>query len=188
MRLRPRAEVICFKRGKTLCGFNPDKGYCLFPGGGVDPNESAIEAAKREAWEEADRRVVNCTVAHEPTVQLWPDGYAEEKGMEWARGYKGGYTYWMTGSTSDDPFHDDPKDRHEDYEDIFTWHPIPFVIEKLKGEVKGDWAEDVKVRIKILQQHQLLSKRHKQAQALARCAGLDLPDLSIAASQSFDDR
>lgn len=179
MKLRPRAEVISFKGNKVFCGYNKDLGFCCFPGGGIDPNESAIQAAKRECLEEADRRLINCTIAHEPTVQVWPDGYAQSKGMKWAKGYQGGITYWMTGSTSVDPSHENPEERHEDFESIFEWKPIDEVLEKLKDELPGEWEEDVKVRLKILKQHQDLHKQHKQAALIQRGLDANVPVLSI---------
>lgn len=179
MKLRPRAEVICFNPQGTrvLCGYSPE-GYTMFPGGGIDPEESAMAAAKREALEETDRRVTTCTVAHAPTVQVWPEGYGDDK--TWSKGYQGGLTYWMTGSASPDPVHEDPKDRHEDYEQEFGWKPIAAVLERLENEVKGDWAEDVKVRIAVLQDHKQLHQPQKHAaEILALTEDLDLPSLSL---------
>lgn len=166
MRLRPRAEVICFKGNKVLAGYHA-KGYTLFPGGGIDPGESAIEAAKREAMEEADRRVITCTVAHPPTVQRWPDGYAEKK--PWSKGYDGGLTYWMTGSTSEEHAHADPAQRHKDFEPIFSWHRIDEVLARLKGEVgtNSDWADDARVRIAVLQAHQELARPRQDTKRAA---------------------
>lgn len=169
MRLRPRAEVICFKGNKVLCGINTEGDYCLFPGGGVDPNESAVQAAKREALEECDRKVTGCTVAHPATTQVWPKDYAASNEGKWGKGFDGGITYWMTGSTSDGYLHEDPKERHEDFEKIFEWKPISVVLDQLKKELGNDtdWADDVKTRIAILEAHQAMHERVKKA----RCAG-----------------
>ena len=182
MRLRPRAEVISTKENRVLAGYNQEKGYVIFPGGGIDPNESAIEAAKREAFEEADRVLINCTVAHPPTVQVWPEDYAASNEGKWGKGFHGGLTYWMTGSTSKDPFHADPAERHEDYEEIFEWKPIREVIARLKQDLHGDWAEDVKVRLKVLETHLDMQKRHKEAQL--RKLATFLPRLSLNPGQS----
>lgn len=134
----------------------------MFPGGGIDHKESAIEAAKREAMEECDREVRNCTPAHAPTVQAWPDNY--EKKNSWATGYDGGLTYWMTGSCSEDPIHEGPG-RHPDYEDCFEWKPISEVMTRLAKDTKGDWAEDAKTRMTVLQSYLDIHKRHKEAMA-----------------------
>jgi len=165
MRLRPRAEVVSFKdAARVLCHF--DHGYVVFPGGGIESNESAVHAAKRECLEESDRILINCTVAHPPTLQLWPEGYANGKGMKWAEGYRGGLSYWMTGSTSDEPYHPDPKGRHADFEASFRWHPIHSVIDRLKREVAGDWSDDVRTRLAILETHQKMNEIHKSASPL----------------------
>lgn len=165
MRLRPRAEVICFKGNRVLCGYAP-KGYVMFPGGGIDHKESAVAAAKRECMEECDRELRNCTPALEPTVQLWPEGYAEAKGNKWADGYEGGLTYWMTGSCSEAPIHAGAG-RHPDYEACFDWKPIDEVLGRLARDMKGNWADDTKARIAILKTHQQMHRRHKEAQRLA---------------------
>ncbi len=147
MKLRERAEVICFKWPRVLCDLRP---YVCFPGGGIDPGESPIDAAKREAMEEAGRTVITCTVAHPPTVQRWGETYR----MKWQKGFDGGHTYWLTGSTSDAP----ADTTHEDYQPGFKWHLVEDVIRHLKTEIHGDWAEDVKVRLSILE-HQVASHR-----------------------------
>lgn len=170
MKLRPRAEVICFKGTKVLA--NLTKGFVCFPGGGIDPTESAVEAAKREAREEADRAVINCTVAHPPTVQMWKEGFKDEA---WRKGCTGGVTYWMTGSTSEDPAHSDPDDRHEDYEPGFAWHPITTVLEALRKESGGDWADDVRVRVDVLTAHQKMFRPHKFASANVEVPTLGSP-------------
>jgi 8-oxo-dGTP pyrophosphatase MutT (NUDIX family) len=185
MRLRPRSEVLCFKGNKVLAGI-ADKGFVMFPGGGIDPNESAIEAAKREAYEEADRRVINCNAAHPPTVQKWPEDYAASNEGKWGKGFDGGITYWMTGSCGDH-VHEDPKERHEDFEEEFKWMPVDEVMAKLKEELGDDtdWADDVKVRIKILETHKDMMRRHKVA-----CAGRFaryLPDLVISSQSALEE-
>src|SRR5271157_958077 len=158
MKLRVRAEVLSFKDGKVLCHWN--RGYATFPGGGVDPNESPVKAAKRECMEEADRVLVNCVVAHEPTTQTWPAGYAKRE--KWAKGYEGGLTYWMTGTTSETPFHHLRDARHKDYEE-FEWKPLEEVITRLKEELKGDWHADVEVRLKLLETQVEMAKPIKAA-------------------------
>lgn len=149
MRIRPRAEVICFKENKVLVHY-ADGGWTVFPGGGIEPHESAVAAAKRECLEEADRVLINCTPAHPPTVQVWPAEYNKTKA--WAKDYDGGLTYWMTGSTSQDPLRTEGK-RHRDYEE-FQWRPVAEVLRELRGELHGAWADDVKVRLSILEAHQ----------------------------------
>lgn len=147
MNLRERAEVICFKWPRVLCDLRP---YVCFPGGGIDPGESPIDAAKREAMEEAGRQVIACTVAHPPTVQKWAKAYREK----WQQGFDGGHTYWLTGSTSDEPVNT----KHDDYQPGFKWHLVEDVIRHLKTEMHGDWSHDVKVRLSILE-HQVASHR-----------------------------
>jgi 8-oxo-dGTP pyrophosphatase MutT (NUDIX family) len=159
MNLRTRAEVFIFKRNNVLCAYTPK--YVCFPGGGVDKGETPKEAAQREAMEEAGRKVINCTVAHPPVVQHWTKEYRESvnKAKAWAAGknYTGGYTYFMTGSSSDLPV--PPAERHEDYEGNMDWHPVKHVIEKLKRELRGDWKEDVTARVKILETHLAMQKK-----------------------------
>lgn len=155
MKLRPRAEVICFKGTKVLADLRP---YVTFPGGGIDPNESPIQAAKREAMEEADRTVITCTVAHPPSVQLWPDSY----NMKGSKKYDGGFTYWLTGSTGDLPDHG-AGERHKDYQPGFMWYPLSHVITKLKADIHGDWADDVRVRLAICEAHLALHQPVKTA-------------------------
>ncbi len=160
MRLRPRAEVFIFKRNRILCA--PRKDHVVFPGGGIDPNESAKDAAIRETFEEAGRRLINCTVAHPPTVQKWSKEYIARK-SEWKDGYEGGFTYWMTGSSADNPV--SPGLRHEDYESGMDWRSVREVIEMLKKELSGDWGDDAKVRSLILETHLAMQKTHKIADA-----------------------
>jgi 8-oxo-dGTP pyrophosphatase MutT (NUDIX family) len=155
MHLRPRVEVLCFKGQRVLRSLA--HGYVCFPGGGIDPRESAIQAAKRECLEEADRVLINCTIAHPPTVQLWPASYKKENPQ-----YAGGLTYWLTGSTSDGPYHDDPGNRHPDYQADFAWASIEKVLGELQAEVTGDWADDVRTRIAILQAAQQLHEVHDE--------------------------
>jgi 8-oxo-dGTP pyrophosphatase MutT (NUDIX family) len=145
MKLRVRAECFTFKRNKVLADISGS--WVVFPGGGVDPGESPKEAAKREAHEEAGRRVMNLTVAHTPTVQLWEKDYAEKQ--KWSEGFDGGLTYWFTGSTSSDT----TDSSHPDFQSGFEWHPIDVVLRRLKQEADGDWKDDVHVRIKILETH-----------------------------------
>lgn len=161
MRLRPRAEALCFKDNSVFCHWK--NGYVCFPGGGVDPNESPVKAAKREFMEEADRVLMNCTVAHEPTSQVWPEGYSKKE--KWSRGYDGGLTFWMTGTTFDTPVHATASLRHPDYEEGFSFKPIREVLEKLKKEEEGPWADDVKVRRTILETHLKMNAPYKAAEA-----------------------
>ncbi len=158
MKLRARAEVIIFKRNRVLCSVGS---YVTFPGGGIDPNESALDAARRETFEESGRKLIHASVAHPPTTQLWPKGYAEKKGNKWADGYDGGFTYWMTGSAADLPVV--PGERHKDYEADTDWRPVKEIIEKLKADAAGSWGDDVKVRIKILETHLDMQRDHKEA-------------------------
>jgi 8-oxo-dGTP pyrophosphatase MutT (NUDIX family) len=157
MRYRPRVEVFCFRGSRVLAGI-ADEGYVIFPGGGIDPSENAVEAAKREFAEEASRRLTNCTVAHPPTTQPWPDGYKND-GMKWKKGYDGGHTVWMTGSCSDEL----PSLKHPDYEPSVTWRPIDDVIAMVK-KAKG-WEKDNAVRLAILQAHQTMRLDRAPAKA-----------------------
>ncbi|MFA6132553.1 MAG: NUDIX domain-containing protein [Phycisphaerae bacterium] len=159
MKLRPRAEAMCFKDNKVLCHWK--HGYVCFPGGGVDVNESPVKAAKREFMEEADRVLMNCTVAHEPTTQIWPEGYSKKE--KWAKGFEGGLTFWMTGTTFDNPTHANASQRHADYEADFAWQPISEVLSHLKAEADGKWADDVQVRRSILETHLKMHAPYKAA-------------------------
>lgn len=149
MKLRPRAEALCFRHDKVLCHWT--NGYVCFPGGGVDPNESPIQAAKRETMEEADRVLMNCTIAHEPTTQVWPASYAKK--AKWSKGYDGGLTFWITGTVMNNPLHRSGAGQHEDYEPAFAWHDISDVLDRLATEASGDWADDVAIRQSILRAH-----------------------------------
>jgi 8-oxo-dGTP pyrophosphatase MutT (NUDIX family) len=152
MKLRPRAEVLIFKDGRVLA--TRDNGYVCFPGGGIDPGESAVQAAKRECLEEADRVLIACTPAHPPTTQAWTEAYKNDKAGEsaWKATYDGGLTHWMTGSSSWKPFHSDPRMRHEDYQD-FSWYAPEELLKYLDDEASGDWKGDVEVRRAILKAH-----------------------------------
>lgn len=141
MRFRPRAEVICFKGNRVLVDLRP---YVCFPGGGIEAGESPVMAAKREALEECGRCVISVAVAHPPSTQKWPGGYR----MDWQKGFDGGITYWLTGSTSEDP----TNKTHRDYQPGFHWAPIAVVLDHLRKETDGPWADDVAVRISILEQ------------------------------------
>jgi len=168
MRLRPRAEVFIFKRNRVLCARHKEHGheYTVFPGGGVDSGESARSAAIREGFEEAGRRVINCTVAHAPSVQIWSEEYKKRR-EQWKDEYEGSFTYWMTGSSSDNPI--PPAYRHPDYEPNMDWHPVKEVIEQLKKELNGDWKDDVAVRLKVLETHLNMQKK---AEVSAEFSGL----------------
>lgn len=167
MKLRPRAEVFCFKRNRVLCGFRKD--YVVFPGGAIDSKESARIAAIREAFEEGGRRVINCTVAHAPTMQRWPESYRKDPTKPWATGHDGGITYWMTGSTSENPV--PPSDRHPDYERTMDWHPVKDVIVRLKKHLGGDWDDDIKVRITILETHLAMQQKYEEKEAALATGG-----------------
>jgi len=145
MRLRPRVEVFCFRGPKVLAGY---RGYVLFPGGGIDPRENAVEAAKREFAEEASRRLTNCTIAHPQTTQKWSDKYKSD-GKEWKKNFDGGVTTWVTGSSSDEI----QALKHRDFETSLEWKPVDEVIEKLKSLKGTDWANDNLTRIAILTAH-----------------------------------
>jgi 8-oxo-dGTP pyrophosphatase MutT (NUDIX family) len=122
----------------------------LFPGGGIDSKENAVQAAKREFAEEAARRLTNCTVAHPPTLQIWPAGY-KATGKSWKKDYDGGQTVWMTGSCSDE-IQDNL--RHKDFAPSLSWKPVAEVIDKLRALTDGDWAADNRTRLAILEAHQ----------------------------------
>lgn len=157
MRLRERAETFIFKENKVLANLGNGR-YVVFPGGGVDKTETPIQAAKRECQEEAARRLINLTPAHPPTVQIWPEGFTKGK---WAKDFQGGYTYWFTGSSSDEA----DTTKHKDYEPGFKYHPIKDVLAKLKLELSGSWAEDVKVRMAVLETHLAAARPVKDAAA-----------------------
>jgi 8-oxo-dGTP pyrophosphatase MutT (NUDIX family) len=122
----------------------------IFPGGGIDPNESAIEAAKRETKEESGYIATAVRIAHPATIQLWPD---EQRG-KWAEGFHGGFTHWVTASVSDEP---DPSLKPEM---TFEWKKIDEVIQELNKELLNDsaWSEDIKARIEVLKSHADLHK------------------------------
>jgi 8-oxo-dGTP pyrophosphatase MutT (NUDIX family) len=148
MNLRPRAELLCFKVDHVFCRFGD---WVIFPGGGIDPGESAFAAARREMAEEADRMVNALTVAHMPTMQTWPADYAKK--AKWSNGYAGGLTHWITGQLGG-VVHADPKNRHADYEEGFAFFPIHDVKAKLHAELGGSWDSDVRVRLTILHAHE----------------------------------
>lgn len=145
MKMRVRSEVLAFRKNRVLADLTGS--WVVFPGGGVDKGENPREAAKREFREEAGRDVINVDVASHPTLQTWPKDYAAK--ATWSKGYTGGCTYWFTGSTSEEV----TDGSHKDFQAGFDWHPIKDVIERLKGELPGDWTNDVKARIDILKTH-----------------------------------
>ena len=57
--LRKRASAVIVENGKVLLikRVKPDAEYYIFPGGGVDENESIEEALKREVKEELNLKV-----------------------------------------------------------------------------------------------------------------------------------
>lgn len=156
MRLRPRAEIFIFKEKRVLADLTSHS-YVTFPGGGIEMNETPIEAAKREAVEECARRVINLTPAHPPSVQLWPEGFS--KVNKWGKDYVGGYSHWFTGSSSDEP----EKKKHKDFQKGFDWHPVQECIDRLKHDSGGSWGDDVRVRIKILEAHLAAHQPRKSA-------------------------
>jgi 8-oxo-dGTP pyrophosphatase MutT (NUDIX family) len=155
MHLRPRAEVIVFKDMKVLADLTG--GHVVFPGGGIEMHETPIEAAQRECQEEAGRRVINLTPAHKGTLQFWHKDFA--KGNRWAKDFIGGYSHWFTGSSSEEPV----AKKHKDYQPGFDYHPVKVVLDKLKHELGGDWAEEVQARINILQAHLCAHNERKAA-------------------------
>lgn len=173
MKLRPRAEVFAFKENRVLANLTGP--YVVFPGGGVDVGESPKDAARRECMEEAARRLIDVTVAHAPTLQVWPKSYADTKGRKWAEGFAGGLTYWFTGNTSDEPL----QDRHRDYEPGFAWHHCKKVIDRLKQEAGGEWKDDVKVRLTVLETHLAGNKVLEKKKAFRTLLSRPFPDLQI---------
>ena len=172
MRLRPRSEIFIFKDMRVLA--DTTGSWVVFPGGGINPNETPIEGAKREALEEAARRVINLTPAHCPTVQLWSEEF--RKANKWAKDYVGGYSYWFTGSTSDEP----ERKKHRDYQPGFAWHSVKECIDKLRHESGGKWADDVHVRIKILEAHVAAHQPRKISSLFPRAS--KFPSLATKAS------
>ena len=55
---RPRVELYIIKDGKILVGYHPEIGLHV-PGGGVEPGQNLITAAKNEALEEAGVKIKN---------------------------------------------------------------------------------------------------------------------------------
>jgi 8-oxo-dGTP pyrophosphatase MutT (NUDIX family) len=158
MHIRPRAEVVVFKDMKVLADISGS--HVVFPGGGIEMHETPIDAAQRECQEEAGRRVINLTPAHKGTLQFWSKDF--QKGNRWAKDFCGGYSHWFTGSSSDEPV----AKKHKDYQPGFDYHPVKIVLEKLKHELGGDWAEEVAARVAILQAHLCAHHERKTAQTL----------------------
>jgi 8-oxo-dGTP pyrophosphatase MutT (NUDIX family) len=150
MNYRPRVEVFCFRGPRVLAGYSKH-GYVVFPGGGIDRKENAIEAAKREFLEEAHRYVRNLTIAHTPTTQVWPKDYAKKN-----LGYDGGTTIWMTGSCGELL----PTTPHKDYESSLDWRKIEDVVNLIvHSPTYNDWKEDNDTRISILESHRRSRER-----------------------------
>ena len=150
MKFRPRAEAICFRNDTVLADWTMP--YVCFPGGGVDPGESAVDAVIRETWEEAGRRLLHPQVLHPPVENAWK---TRPKGA-WAEGYDGSRTYWFTGTTQIDPVRGV---KHQDFQPHFSWKPIAQILERLRHDKDGSWAAEVRARIAILEAHQAGRRR-----------------------------
>jgi 8-oxo-dGTP pyrophosphatase MutT (NUDIX family) len=59
---RPRVELYIIKDGKILVGIHPEIGIHV-PGGGIEPGQNLISAAKNEALEEAGVKIKNIRLA-----------------------------------------------------------------------------------------------------------------------------
>ncbi len=72
---KERVEVIIKNRlGEILIGRNPRHGAYVFPGGGVDKNETILEAAKREVQEETGKNISNISRLGKDFVYRTPKG------------------------------------------------------------------------------------------------------------------
>ncbi len=78
------ALVVPWKQGRILLCDIEDRGWCI-PSGRVEPMESSIEAAKREAIEEAGAILdpmiyIGCYRIREKSEVRWADVFAAEVG------------------------------------------------------------------------------------------------------------
>jgi len=100
---RDRAEVYGLQGGKVVSGFYPDGSIGTF-GGGIDPGETAAQAARREFKEEAGIKLKNVRPVKgaQPFVQEWPAGGVgmPAKHRERAKHYRGSRTFFFVGDVT----------------------------------------------------------------------------------------
>ena len=75
---RPSARGILLQGGKILLVRDGRHGYYKFPGGGIDPGETPVQALIREVREEAGRIVIEDSVREYGLVRRLEKGNREE--------------------------------------------------------------------------------------------------------------
>lgn len=165
---RERIEVFALKDGKVIGGRYPDESFGVY-GGGIDPEESAYKAARREFAEEAGYKLRKLRHAKEvPFASPWAVG--EQKGLAFPEKVRqrieqfpsGHRTTYLVGEVGRETPVSDTPTQLRDIRPYDISEAIKFQTGAL-AKATGDDARRIRSRLGVLHELQQLNMQKRAA-------------------------